>query len=497
MKEKSKSKSKPKSKANEKSKSKDSKKSINRVKAQKTDENVNKSETSEELNKIINPQSQRKPPEIFTNPNSPKTDALKYYNPISQSPMNNIFNNMKNATNVIKCDGCYENDAVIFCEQCEKNYCNLCDEQIHVVPSYQSHIKKPVTSTQINNSNKIINKICFLHNEEIKYFCESCEEPICQECQVIGPHNNKLHKIVSIYDSFKNKLIYLNNIAKAHLVPKYQQMTQELKNLDIISNEIKNNKSILEREIRAEFSKFSDNLNSAGGKKLAIINFETNNLQKDLNNINEIINYINDIGKSESPDMLFFLLKYKQLNKAIENSLSKPINKNFEINLNDFPRDLEEKLEKINNYNQLEKLIKYKDEIIWKLLIDKLNKNSNKIDENDFKVNIETKLEIQKWAKISDKYESELQKYNLICQFCGCFLDENTVNTPCDKNVSNVKYGNGVSNEKMIMSFKPNEEIYGTKRHYFVPNREEFKFKNFNKGSSYEKNSYVEGTISG
>ena len=283
--------------------------------------------------------------------------------------------------------------------------------------------------------------------------------------------------------------------ATSPIEPKYQQMTQELKNLDIISNEIKNNKNILEREIRAEFSKFSDNLNSASGKKLAIINFESNNLQKDLNNINEITNYINDISSSESPDMICFLLKYNQLIKAIESSLLKPINKNFEVNLNDFPRDLEEKLAKINNYNQLEKLSKYKDEIIWKLLVDKLNKNSNKNDENDFKVNVETKLEIQKWAKLSDKYASELQKYNLICQFCGCFLDENTVNTPCDKNVSTIKYGNGVGNDRMIMSFKPNEEIYGTKRHYFVPPRDELK--NFNKGGSFEKNSYAEGTLSG
>lgn len=513
---KNKSKSKSKSKSSDKSKSKDSKKSSKKIKPQKTQDNKNVLEnipqdtSSIELNQLINPQSPRNQLNNINNLNnqtSPKLEIIKYYEQFNKKrsdDINQINNNIIN-NNEIKCDGCFENEAIILCEECNKCYCQKCDEQLHIVPSFKNHNKKQLHSNinNINNaSNSNIfsstaNKNCFLHTEEqIQYFCESCEEPICQKCQMIGPHNNKLHKIVSISDSFKNKFIYINKIANKQLVSKYKQMLQQLKYLENLSNEIKTNKNYIEREIRTEYSKHLENLNSTCGKKFAIINFESNNLQKDLNSITELINYINDYTNNESPDMIGFLLKFKQLNNMLENSLSKPINSNIEVNMNDFPREVEEKQKMLKVYEQLEKLSKYKDEIIWRILMDKnqkiLNKeeNKNNYDENDYKINEETKIEIQKWAKLSDKYASELQKYYLICHFCGCILDESTVNTPCDKNISNLPNNNGIIDEKMIVSFKPEENIYGNKRHYFVkPKDSANKFKN---NFPFDKNAFLD-----
>lgn len=243
-------------------------------------------------------------------------------------------------------------------------------------------------------------------------------------------------------------------------------------------------------------------MNSVCGKKFAVINFESNNLQKDLNNITELVNYINELINNESPDMIGFLLKFKQLNNVIENTLAKPINTKFEINMNDFPKDVEQRQSMLKLYEQLDNLSKYKDEIIWRLLTDKAKKmqqeknnnydeeNKNNFNENDYRINEETKIEIQKWAKLSDKYASELEKYYLICQFCGCILDESTVNTFCEKNNANLADNNGINDEKLLVSFKPKENIYGNKRHYFIkPKDSEAKFKvkyHFDKNTSME-----------
>ena len=507
-KEKSKSKkSKSKSKSIEKSKSKDSQKSSKKIKSPKNPEN-NKNEfenirindtSSIELNNLINPQSP-----IYNN-NLQNTDRFNYYDKIN--PKKNELNEQLN----IKCDGCFENDALVFCEDCEKNYCQKCDEQLHIVPSYRNHARKQLIPDNIfddnmsNNNNLLFSptsKTCFLHiNESIQYFCESCEEPICQKCQMIGPHNNKLHKIVSISDSFKTKFMYINKIANKQLVEKYKSMLKQIKYLENLENEIKNNKNVIEREIRTEYSKHFENLNSVCGKKFAVINFESNNLQKDLNNITELVNYINELINNESPDMIGFLLKFKQLNNVIENTLAKPINTKFEINMNDFPKDVEQRQSMLKLYEQLDNLSKYKDEIIWRLLTDKNKKkekennyfneeNKNNFDENDNRINEETKIEIQKWAKLSDKYASELEKYYLVCQFCGCILDETTVNTMCEKNNSNIADNNGLNDEKLLVSFKPKENIYGNKRHHFIKPKDNSKFK-FK--YHFEKNSSMEG----
>ena len=90
-----------------------------------------------------------------------------------------------------------------------------------------------------------------------------------------------------------------------------------------------------------------------------MINFESNNLQKDLNDLSELENYINDLINNESPDMINFLLKFKQLNNMIENILSKPINTHFEMNMDDLPKDVEQKQQMLKLYDQLENLSKY------------------------------------------------------------------------------------------------------------------------------------------
>jgi hypothetical protein len=34
-----------------------------------------------------------------------------------------------------------------------------------------------------------LKKICLLHKQNLRYFCDSCEELICYDCTVMGPHN--------------------------------------------------------------------------------------------------------------------------------------------------------------------------------------------------------------------------------------------------------------------------------------------------------------------
>ena len=379
----------------------------------------------------------------------------------------NNLNNFNNLSNInpqflpqkyplIKCDGCYEGDAICFCVQCGQAYCKICDDQIHMVPANMTHQKKPINF--INS----FQKSCFLHNgQPLKLFCESCEEPICHECQMIGPHNNKLHKIVNIVDSYRKKLNYINEIKNKNMNNKYNQLVNQIQYLDNISKQIKDIKNNIEKNIRKEYGQMIDNLNSFEGKKIAIINYESSNLQKNLNDIYEIINYLNQIIVSDQPDMIDFLLKYKQINEKIENILAKPIKTKYNIIPDDFPHELEEKEKKIKNCENLEQLCQLKDEIIWKLMIDtNVNININKINEK-------SKLEIEKWAKLSEKYVSELKKYNLVCRFCGCALDENTVNTSCEKNFN-------IEEQKLIeiqnsINNKSIEGIIGSKRHYFIP----------------------------
>jgi len=41
----------------------------------------------------------------------------------------------------------------------------------------------------IMQDNNMRKKMCLLHKQPLRYFCESCEELICYDCTVMGPHN--------------------------------------------------------------------------------------------------------------------------------------------------------------------------------------------------------------------------------------------------------------------------------------------------------------------
>jgi septal ring factor EnvC (AmiA/AmiB activator) len=169
-----------------------------------------------------------------------------------------------------------------------------------------------------------LKKLCYHHNNPLKIYCESCEEPICQECHMIGPHNTKLHRVSNIMDIFKKKYNYLNNIINKNLIDKLDQLNNQIQRVDNVIDKVKNTKNEIERNIRSEYAEMIENLRSEEGKKLAVLQYETANLQKDVNKIEDIINLVNDIGESESPDMIAFLLQYKNLNELLEQCLAKP-----------------------------------------------------------------------------------------------------------------------------------------------------------------------------
>jgi len=73
----------------------------------------------------------------------------------------------------------------------------------------------------------------------------------------------------------------------------------------------------------------------------------------------------------------------------------------------------------------------------------------------------ETKNEMEEWARLVDKYASELKKFDMVCAFCGQHMSDLTVNTDC------------VENNSMFDSYtyftddEPPQHIIHKARHWF------------------------------
>lgn len=301
-------------------------------------------------------------------PNNLQTYNMKPYTPnILSRSMSGLSNQPE------KCEGCFESDAICYCKECEKSLCALCEGQIHIIPAYRNHERIPLT--EMNH----LKKMCYHHNMPLKYYCESCEEPICHECQVVGPHNTKLHRISNVMDAFKNKYNTINNIIQNGLMRKYEALTHNISIIDAKINEVDEVAIGIEREINMNYNAMLSHLKSEKGKRIAVLNFESANIQKELVKIDEIINNVKDAN--EENDMIGFLLRYSQINETIENLMSKPVELTIDKDISKLPSEYQLQKSKIDNYAKMEKLIKIKDDIIWELLQNKNEKGS--IPEND------------------------------------------------------------------------------------------------------------------
>ena len=276
-------------------------------------------------------------------------------------------------SNEQKCEGCFTADAVCFCKECGKAYCPTCDSQIHLVPIFKNHERVPITEM------KHLKHLCVHHNLPLKLFCDSCNEPACDECKISGPHDNKLHNVKNIIEAYNEKYRILMNITENKII---NEINYLIGNQNLIENKIKeleNKSNIIEKEINEAYYQNIEKLKSEKGKRIAILNYESAKYQKEMINIQEIVkfneefsknnkNYFN--AKNEEEKQIEYLLKYKSILENIESIISKPLpDVNIEQGLDEMPLNELTQMLKMENYNKIKNLLKVKNDIIWNLIL--------------------------------------------------------------------------------------------------------------------------------
>mmetsp|Transcript_35349 Transcript_35349/g.34378 ORF Transcript_35349/g.34378 Transcript_35349/m.34378 type:complete len:171 (+) Transcript_35349:328-840(+) len=138
---------------------------------------------------------------------------------------------------------------------------------------------------------------CFLHHKQLRYFCDSCEELICYDCTVMGPHNTQLHRISSIEEAFRYRFDHVNRNIHQSMVPKRAQLIGQIVRLDHRIDEIKQVKTVIEKDIRNEYGAIMERLRSAEGVKLAVLQHDIAEIQKDITRIDEILMTMEEVAK--------------------------------------------------------------------------------------------------------------------------------------------------------------------------------------------------------
>jgi len=217
--------------------------------------------------------------------------------------------------------------------------------------------------------------------------------------------------------------------------------------LDHRLDEIKTVKGVIEKDIRNEYGAIMERLRSAEGVKLAVLQHDIAEIQKDITRIDEILMTMEELAGQGSPeqahavqgapDITGFLHKYRYLNDNIEYSSTKQFKVDIEVYPNDLPRELTERRVFMEHYEEQKKLLKFKDDTIYKLSMELKAKHDKHHEELDR----DLKEEMQKWSNLVDRYGAELKRYELVCSFCGQHLTEVNVNEDCPERADGGKGG--------------------------------------------------------
>ena len=100
----------------------------------------------------------------------------------------------------VKCDECDEDEPVVsYCPECNVFLCNFCNDNHKRNKRFRGHGIVPFTELKSNKDvhlqAKAVAPMCKEHDEQLKYYCETCEQLVCVYCTV-KDHNGHNHDTV-------------------------------------------------------------------------------------------------------------------------------------------------------------------------------------------------------------------------------------------------------------------------------------------------------------
>lgn len=274
-------------------------------------------------------------------------------------------------------------------------------------------------------------------NASNSVYCETTETVICFDSPMMGQHNTQISRLSSIPDAFNSRYDIIANAVKNTLIPKRTQLIAQITRVDYRIEEIKTVKGIIYRDIKNEYGGIVERLNSAEGVKLAILQYDISELQKDVNRIDNILQTLdemNGVGAPPTPvagqtpppvpgqevqpsgggiNQVAFLMKYKDLQLEIDELITKQFKVDIPVIPNDLPRELAEKRVQRDEYEKQKVLLKEKNDVILKL-VDEMKVRENTIKDE---LDKQTKQHVTQSLNLLDDYANELNKFQLVCAF--------------------------------------------------------------------------------
>lgn len=297
-----------------------------------------------------------------------------------------------------------------------------------------------------NASRLLLNpNTCSIHSQPFVLYCETCEEPVCEECHRSGPHADVRHKLIDLQEAFVTRLEFLAGHAE-QLAAKREVVLAQAGKVEYRVGEINSIGGIIEKDIKTEYAGMLERHKFKEGESLAVLQHDMGTLERDVERVDSILNAIDEHSQGDQQsDCVGFLSRCHELLEYADYALAKPFKTCVDASVSDLSNEYALLVASLENSQKLNNLMQLKDNLILDLMV----KNGM---ESEFGV----------WEQLRERYEKQVNNYQMVCAYCGAQLSSVTVNEKCLKNEAEKLF------KRRFTVEEPPIELNGSRRHFFA-----------------------------
>ncbi|KAK6089719.1 hypothetical protein P3W45_001221 [Vairimorpha bombi] len=197
---------------------------------------------------------------------------------------------------VFVCERCRMNQSVSFCPSERANFCEKCDEEVHVDEFHKRHERY-----YFNQCGKKKFIYCSIHPDTmVEYFCKTCIIPICTKCKINGNHSelpNSSHGLVGyleVCDMLQEEVKKSNE----EIIPVMEHLVRNLEDFKNLCHSFKMNISDTRHKIENEYKSIINELTLYENNQYQIINAHYINSICKLDNLERMKEYVMSLEPS-------------------------------------------------------------------------------------------------------------------------------------------------------------------------------------------------------
>ncbi|ETO13901.1 hypothetical protein RFI_23466 [Reticulomyxa filosa] len=333
---------------------------------------------------------------------------------------------------------------------------------------------KNKTKSEETTSTTTIN--CDEHpNEALTMYCLSCQQCICNICYEKGRHSRVNHISKNLKQMYQEYGYELKTMIDSSIIPQKECVENQINKITQMIHQLQANRLRIELTTHREFDGIMGRLKDEENKKLSILHANLENLRQILKDIHNLVQAANQVqSDSDSFAMIHLLKNYPHYHQTVSILSNKIITKSYDVDVSDFPEEVEARREMLANYNSLLFKTEIKDKFIDFLLSERkrLSNVINKQNKNFSDLENISQQEIKRWMELTDKFAQSLKAFKLKCAYCNVPISQSSVNSFCEMNTDKIilKHEESDSEERIDLNETQNNfGLKGSSLHYFIP----------------------------